>query len=787
MSYSHPNARYPYRNESPYGQSRNGPVDYSGGESSSFRYGYGRDDYRNDYGGIYSGDDRYRSERNLPYGDRYTNHGYGDGFGYERRNDYNYNASRPYENPYPPQDQYRPTNNDRASTYIPPYQRGFSSPIQPSFPPYDRPPSPQSIRHYSTHAHSQSRTPFSRDRTVTPPPVNLPPREYLDLLRPNPAEPLKSERIIPKLLVLDLNGALVFRNRSSSADGRNSHPRPYLQSFLEYLFLPDLNSKRGGRGWEVFVWSSAQPHNVRGMVESAFGPRFIEGIWEEEAANTKSAREQEGEGRLLDVWARDKMGLTDNDYSRKVQTTKDLRKVLDHLRHLSSDTNQPLWDFDEKRIVLLDDSPLKAIYQPFNQLVIPEFGKDEYQNSKLAAFSPGLQEGSLDQTLLAVIGILDELRYVNNVPFWIKSGGLLDPNGLPLSVSVDSKEDKKIQLEHLPTHDSFTHWFSNKEIFDGWVEQGKIALKEKGIDIKHGISPDHNFISQSQKTKETRTHPPVKLRNKHNRGYHTNNGIDDDEFSPPPPSPSQMNPLDVARYIDSLICSTSNLTVEQKDSLVVAREIISELHSQHPQAHAAGQDTSNGNNIVNREGISGNEKSPYRSSAPVLSPPLNPGTQNIARDFVDGANLLSEGFRTSKGSESRRQRQNEYRSEFSKAKILNPKLTNKEFRKKFKAIKKDSSALQGDLAEVGESGSENDKEEIEADQARNEDEDEDVRVISKMEFINNYQKNLSSSSQHQNPDQIEINDALSELSYGAGSRSRDGSKKKLRSDSWSGE
>ncbi|WWD08636.1 hypothetical protein V865_006749 [Kwoniella europaea PYCC6329] len=786
MSYSYPNARYPYRNKSPYGQSssRQGPVDYSGGESSSFRYANGRDDYGNDYGRSYGGDDRYRGEKNHPYDDRYTNNGYGDGYGYDRRIDYNYNT-RPYENPYPPQDHYRPTNNERPSTYIPPHQRGFSSPIQPSFPPYDRPPSPQSIRQYSTHAHSQPRTPFSRDRTVTSPPVNLPPREYLDLLRPDPAEPLKSERIIPKLLVLDLNGALVFRNRSSSADGRNSHPRPYLQSFLEYLFLPDPTSKRGKRGWEVFVWSSAQPHNVRGMVESAFGTRFIEGIWEEETANTKSAREQEGEGRLLGVWARDKMGLTNNDYSRKVQTTKDIRKVLDHLRHLSSDNNQPSWDFDEKRIVLLDDSPLKAIYQPFNQLVIPEFGKDEYQNSKLAASSPGLQEGSLDQTLLAVIGILDELRYVNNVPFWIRSGGLLDPNGLPLSVGVSTKEDEEIQLEQLPTHDSFTHWFSNKEIFDGWVDKGKNALREKGIDIRHGISPDHNFISQSQKTKPPRTHSPVELRNKHNRGYHTNNGIDDDEFSPPPPSPSQMNPLDVARYIDSLICSTSNLTVEQKDSLVVAREIISELHSQHPQSQANGQDTLNGNGLVNREGIIGNEDILYRPVAPLSSPPLIRGTQSIDRDVVDDPNLLPKDFQTSKGNEPRRKRQNEYRREFSKAKTLNPKLTNKEFRKMFKAIKRDNAAVQEDLEEVDESGSENDKEEIEANEER--DEDEDVRVISKMEFINNYQKNLLPSSQHQNPDQIEINDSLSELSYGSGSRSRDGSKKKLRSDSWSGE
>ncbi|WVW79756.1 hypothetical protein I302_101726 [Kwoniella bestiolae CBS 10118] len=752
MSYSHPNSRYQYRSEPNHGQSSSQryPVDYSGGESSSSRYGY---DSR-DYGYSQNRGEGYRAERDHPYNDRsreypeYRDYGYG---GYKGRNDYSYN--RPYENSYPSpaydQNAYNPNEGRSTSTYIPPHQRGFSSPILPSFPPTLplRPPSPQSqppSRQY--HSQPQSR-PFVRDRTVTPPPVNLPPPKYLDLLRPNLDEPLSSERIVPKLLVLDLNGALVYRNRSSSSEGRNSHPRPYLQSFLEYLFLPDRQSKRGKRGWEVFVWSSAQPHNVRGMVESAFGPRFIEGIWEEESEEGRSAREQEGEGRLLGVWARDKMGLRSGDYSRKVQTTKDLRKVLDHLRHPPHDSPQPPWEFDEKRIVLLDDSPLKAIYQPFNQLVIPEFGKEEYQNSKIAS-SAG--DGEMDQTLLAVIGILDELKYVNNVPFWIRSGGLLHPS----STSNPSNNHVEIGLEDLPSHDSFSHWFSHPDMFEGWVEKGKSTLRERGIDIRHGISPDPNSISQLQKSKSSRggSSPPVKLYSKGRRGYHTNDGIDHDEVSSPPPPDtphsSHLRPLDVARYIDSLIYSTSNLTVEQKDSLVVAREIISDL--------AVGQGVSNGYEAEGTEEMLYQAaSSPRRQNQGIIHDDLlNPPPQEPKR---------------------RKQHNKEYRREWKKAKARDPALTNKQFRKMFKALKKEGAIP---AHEEGISESDDGKEEIV------EDDGEGVEEISKLEFLNNYQKNLSFQA-----NQVEDGDGLSVLSsgYGSGSGSRNGSKKKLRSDSWSGE
>lgn len=148
-----------------------------------------------------------------------------------------------------------------------------------------------------------------RSRQQSPAPVvMLPPSPYVELSR----EAVQfSEEPTPKLLVLDLNGALVYRTAHTGA-ARKAYPRPFLNCFLQYVFLPEPEG--GPRPWDVFVWSSAQPHNVRHMVETTFGDRFIEGIWKPEDRLEKIEREQRGEGRLIGVWARDKMNLG-NDYS----------------------------------------------------------------------------------------------------------------------------------------------------------------------------------------------------------------------------------------------------------------------------------------------------------------------------------------------------------------------------------------------------------------------------------------------------------------------------------------
>jgi hypothetical protein len=126
---------------------------------------------------------------------------------------------------------------------------------------------------------------------------HLPPAAYIELSR---EEPTTTPEPSPKLLVLDLNGALLYRSENKSAAGRVSYPRPFLHNFLAYLMTPEPSGEASP--YEVLVWSSAQPQNVRVMVETTFGP-WCDGQWGEKP------KLEHNEKRLLDVWARDKMNL----------------------------------------------------------------------------------------------------------------------------------------------------------------------------------------------------------------------------------------------------------------------------------------------------------------------------------------------------------------------------------------------------------------------------------------------------------------------------------------------
>ncbi|RXK41456.1 hypothetical protein M231_01363 [Tremella mesenterica] len=334
-----------------------------------------------------------------------------------------------------------------------------------------------------------------RHWSSTPPPFNpeLPPPDYLEL---SSKAALKKSFVIPKVLVLDLNGALVYRTPTNRKKG---HPRPYLSNFLSYLFEPDPipdDTEHDGDGllpvrpWEVFVWSSAQPHNVRGMVTEAFGKKWSRGVWgwDLEGGKEQERRFVAGEGRLLDVWARDKMGLTDVEYRRRVQTFKDLRKVCQHLAPngiIPAEKVDVPFPLDERNIVLLDDSPLKAMYQPWNQINIPEYDKARYTASNTSAkdidaITPSTHKApgnEMDEILLGVIGILDEMRRIDNVPAWIRHGG----------VSLDSSPVDEPTIDTLPSHANFSHWYQRPEVLAHWIEKGRAALERKGIKIHHGL------------------------------------------------------------------------------------------------------------------------------------------------------------------------------------------------------------------------------------------------------------------------------------------------------------
>ena len=350
------------------------------------------------------------------------------------------------------------------------------------------------LRHESPYREDQfapdyPQEPTLQRRTPTPPPPRPtePTPEYNQTALTQSqtlADPASSR----KLLILDLNGTLVVRgdrrrnqrstfqqftpNAPSSGPTpralRTVYGRPYLSTFKEFLLHPETKK------WlDTMVWSSAQPHSVDDMVDKAFGTRRDE---------------------LLTVWARDTLGLTGAEYHAKTQTVKNLDKPWKELGLGNGDGAEGR-QHSAQTTLLMDDSPLKAILQPWNHLCIrdytPEVRKSDItirqaeiseegrrmameavnqaQEAREAAVNGGEEVGpstqvvpdrrklkklqkkleklegnaaeagstfsqtpnaaTYDETLLAVIGVLDAVKHQDNVAGWMRHGGLLSVEG----------------------------------------------------------------------------------------------------------------------------------------------------------------------------------------------------------------------------------------------------------------------------------------------------------------------------------------------------------------------
>jgi hypothetical protein len=188
-----------------------------------------------------------------------------------------------------------------------------------------------------------------RSKTPEPPAPN---KEYLtqSFLAPK-AHPKRQ----PLLVILDLNGTLIFRKH------RRLPPsfvkRTGLEQFLDVLL----------KNYKVMIWSSSQPETVDAVCEKLFP----------------------GEKRksLVAEWGRDKLNLSKSQYRSKVQVYKTLQTVWSneeiqasypssHQKGRSKTKKRaaqgnPRWD--QTNTVLIDDSKLKALSEPYNIIEIPEF------------------------------------------------------------------------------------------------------------------------------------------------------------------------------------------------------------------------------------------------------------------------------------------------------------------------------------------------------------------------------------------------------------------------------
>ncbi|KZV80870.1 hypothetical protein EXIGLDRAFT_755980 [Exidia glandulosa HHB12029] len=300
-----------------------------------------------------------------------------------------------------------------------------------------------------------------------------------------------------KLLILDLNGTLLFRDKAQRAPPgprsrlrpRRAFARPFFESFKEYIFHPQS-------GIHVMIWSSAQPPNVADMVWKAFGPKHEQ---------------------LVATWDRTFFDLSAADYNRKSLTLKDLEKPWTFLAHKFA--ADPLFAHSPKTTLLLDDSTAKAQCQPFNHLCLTEYTEEAWKHERdtykppppppapgmgkkarkkekkrlkaleraqleqglaeevdgtssaviepsdppasepapepESAAEPVLEadaENESDDMLLAVIGVLDYVRHESNVAHWIKEGGLwadFEPE-VELAVADSPEYDPFEQSSSLP-------------------------------------------------------------------------------------------------------------------------------------------------------------------------------------------------------------------------------------------------------------------------------------------------------------------------------------------------
>lgn len=235
------------------------------------------------------------------------------------------------------------------------------------------------------HAHQ----PRPRKRESTPP-VDIP-SPTADYMKQSSPPAVSSPTPRPLLIILDLNGTLVHRKHKKLPPSFAS--RAGLDHFLDVLT----------KKYAVMIWSSSQPATVEALCARIF---------------TKQQKRN-----LVALWGRDRFGLTPIQYHAKLQVYKQLHKVWSSLEVQSSypgnesyksppsqkpasGKQKPAADeqkqleqerelaasfpagqrWDQSNTILIDDSKLKALSEPYNILEIPEFTNNpNIDESKLFA------------------------------------------------------------------------------------------------------------------------------------------------------------------------------------------------------------------------------------------------------------------------------------------------------------------------------------------------------------------------------------------------------------------
>ncbi|RUP06380.1 NLI interacting factor-like phosphatase-domain-containing protein [Jimgerdemannia flammicorona] len=285
-----------------------------------------------------------------------------------------------------------------------------------------------------------------------------PSQAYIDLsLRPS----VELDTPSLKLLVLDLNGTLIYRNKPKSG----ITPRPFLRDFLNFAFAH----------FDVMVWSSAQPENVNRMTEF-FGSHKKD---------------------LIATWDRKSFDLSPAQYNKKSLTIKNLEAIWNK--------SIAVHRYDQTNTILVDDSPLKAQLQPFNCLHLPEFDKKRCGRGT-------------DHELQHAITYLDRARRQSNVSSWMRANPYVtdDPN--------PSNDGSKNEGDHQGKRKSSKNWdfrprgdggggdgksrdrgSGRDENLDAPVTYGTGNLIGRGGGIRYERSPTPSWLREQEARQDSRT------------------------------------------------------------------------------------------------------------------------------------------------------------------------------------------------------------------------------------------------------------------------------------------
>lgn len=446
--YDQANHGYDYNQQHPYGQS-------NGWQAPQYAQGGYYADYP-DYGAYTNPVAQvqpYAQGWGQPYAHDWHNHAHGRGASSDNWRDRSYQqAPQPYPQEYPPQHawQHHAAYKADALGY---YENGFGSNQRHFHSSSAAPGGPGGpARRHDRRSRSPSGAVESQVTGAPRGPAAMllksairaePRTEYLDQAAAGSTLLSDEEAARRKLLVvLDLNGTLVFRAKGSNGramDSVRAIPRPYLLCFLQYCLgmsneapasdvaspasAASVEARKGPHGshfWHdghepeshgnahVVVWSSAQPANVDSMVRASFDaevrasilrvwardtlvPRRhfhhkaqsvkdLEIVWAELNA---SANGKPSPGRLL-ADARDQADQLLPDESSPAAPASNGAKSRAKVKQISAALEaakqaEALGPWSAANTVLVDDSVAKARLQQHNHLLIPEFGKKDAQ------------------------------------------------------------------------------------------------------------------------------------------------------------------------------------------------------------------------------------------------------------------------------------------------------------------------------------------------------------------------------------------------------------------------